>query len=489
MTIYDIGYLSSNTAPHEIDDYTLSPSYPTDIFEFDIYATSNLNLALDPTYGDADLRLYFDSNNNGILDSSDRFVAGSYRGGSADDSINLADQGAGTYFARVSYFSSSSNYIQYDLNLSATPAYSSTTPSNVLPTEVDLGNLDSDQIQYGWVGDTDTTDTYYLELGLYEGVEITLSGLSADADIRLIEDSNNNGVVDAGEEVTRSQYGGIASESITQELSGNYFLQVYQFSGETNYTLNLDHYDTSYDIGYLSSDTAPYEIDDYTVSASHASDAFEFDLYETSNLNLALDPTYGDADLELYFDSNNNGTFDSTDQLVASSYRGGSADDSINLADQGAGTYFAQVSYFSASSGSVQYDLDLSATPAYASTTPSNVLPTEVDLGNLDYDRIQYGWVGDADTTDTYYLELGLYEGVEITLSGLSADADIRLIEDSNNNGIVDAGEEVTRSQYAGITSESITEELSGSYFLQVYQFSGETNYTLNFDHYNTSYA
>jgi hypothetical protein len=225
------------------------------------------------------------------------------------------------------------------------------------------------------------------------------------------------------------------------------------------------------------------------VSASHASDAFEFDLYETSNLNLALDPTYGDADLELYFDSNNNGTFDSTDQLVASSYRGGSADDSINLADQGAGTYFAQVSYFSASSGSVQYDLDLSATPAYASTTPSNVLPTEVDLGNLDYDRIQYGWVGDADTTDTYYLELGLYEGVEITLSGLSADADIRLIEDSNNNGIVDAGEEVTRSQYAGITSESITEELSGSYFLQVYQFSGETNYTLNFDHYNTSYA
>src|SRR4028119_1017877 len=183
MSDYDIGYLSPSTAPYSVDDDTVSPSYPTDVFEFDISSTSDINVALDPSYGDADIELYFDSNYNGYLDSYDSLVGGSYAVSTADDSINVADQGAGTYFAEVSYYYSSSSSVQYDLDISATSNY---TASNLLPKEYNVGSLDYDQTySYGWVGNSDTTDTYYFELGFYEGVNITLSGLSSDADIRL----------------------------------------------------------------------------------------------------------------------------------------------------------------------------------------------------------------------------------------------------------------------------------------------------------------
>jgi hypothetical protein len=243
MSDYDIGYLSSSNAPYSVDDYTVSPSYPTDVFEFDIYSTSDINVALDPSYGDADIELYFDSNYNGYLDSYDSLVGGSYAGSTADDSINVADQGAGTYFAEVSYYYSSSSSVQYDLDISATSNY---TASNLLPKEYNVGSLDYDQTYYGSVGNSDTTDTYYFELGLYEGVNITLSGLSSDADIRLIQDYDSDGVVDNYEVQQSSTYGGTTSDSISTDYSGNYFLQVYQYSGDTSYTLTFDQYSTTW---------------------------------------------------------------------------------------------------------------------------------------------------------------------------------------------------------------------------------------------------
>ena len=98
--------------------------------------------------------------------------------------------------------------------------------------------------------------------------------------------------------------------------------------------------------------------------------------------------------------------------------------------------------------------------------------------------------MGSDDTVDTYAFSLDFYEGTNISLSGLSSDADIRLIRDSNSNGIVDANEVIESSTGLGSRSESITGiDTSGDYFVQVYQYSGNTNYTLSFDHYTTSFA
>jgi hypothetical protein len=82
---------------------------------------------------------------------------------------------------------------------------------------------------------------------LFEGVNLSISGLSSDADIRLIQDTNNNRIVDAGEVIRTSSNGGSSIDQISAiEQSGNYFVQVYQFSGETNYQLTFDHYTTSF---------------------------------------------------------------------------------------------------------------------------------------------------------------------------------------------------------------------------------------------------
>jgi hypothetical protein len=64
--------------------------------------------------------------------------------------------------------------------------------------------------------------------------------LSNDADVRLIRDANNNGIIDSGEEITRSSSGSTYSEGINWSLGvGNYFVQVYQYSSDTNYNLSL----------------------------------------------------------------------------------------------------------------------------------------------------------------------------------------------------------------------------------------------------------
>lgn len=243
MSNYDIGVLPPNGNAVTRNDYSLTPGQPTDVFEFRIGSTSNINVALTgiSSSDDADLTLFRDSNNNGRFDANiDQFVASSARSSNADDSINLADQAAGTYFAQVNrYAPGSSGNVTYDI------ALSTADPSNLLPREVELGNLSRDVTQTGQVGNTDTADVYHFSLGLFEGVNINLSGLSADADIRLIQDRNGNRIVDSGEVIRSSTNGGTLADSISGiNTSGDYYLEVYQYSGNTNYTLAFDHYNT-----------------------------------------------------------------------------------------------------------------------------------------------------------------------------------------------------------------------------------------------------
>jgi len=241
---YNLGSLDST--PVQRSNFLRDNVYENDVYQFSTSGTQDINLSLNniSTGDDADLYLYRDSNGNGILDNADILVGSSRGGSNTDDSINLDAQPGGTYFARVEYFSGGSDsLINYDLDLSA--QYGG--PSNVVGVETNLGNLNGDVTRSGWVGSSDTVDTYQFDLGLYEGVNINLFGLSADADIRLIQDSNNDGVVQTSEIIGSSVNGGNLNELISGiDQSGTYQLQVYQFSGNTNYTVNFDHYSTTH---------------------------------------------------------------------------------------------------------------------------------------------------------------------------------------------------------------------------------------------------
>ncbi|MDJ0690782.1 MAG: pre-peptidase C-terminal domain-containing protein [Xenococcaceae cyanobacterium MO_188.B32] len=238
---YNLGNLSSS--PIKRNNYSVTPRDPTDVFKFRIIGTRSINLNLHNISAgdDADLRLYQDSNRNGILDAPDRQLKNSRRGSNRDDSINYR-AGSGTYFAKVErYALGSSDWVRYSLHLSATPTsgVSSQRASNLLPIETNIGTLNGTRTFTGLVGNTNTSDVFRFRLGSNRSVNLTLAGLSKDSDLRLIRDANGNRIVDSGDVLVSSTRGSNNSEWISRFLrGGNYFVQVHQYSGNTRYYLS-----------------------------------------------------------------------------------------------------------------------------------------------------------------------------------------------------------------------------------------------------------
>ncbi|HEY9852219.1 MAG TPA: pre-peptidase C-terminal domain-containing protein [Leptolyngbyaceae cyanobacterium] len=241
MTTYNLGSLG--TTPQTRTDTVSSGVNNTDIFQFTLGSTRNINIALTGITGteQAALSLFRDTNNNGVLDSTDQRIVGTFdSGGDIEDDalINYRSQAAGTYFAKVTYGAGS--LVDYKISLSATGAGS---PSNLLPTEINVGNLNSQAYATftDYISNQDTVDTYKFNLNTDDvAFTASLTGLSADADIRLIRDFNGNGVVDAGERIASSALSGTSPEQINTTLdAGDYFIQVFQYSGSTSYNLSL----------------------------------------------------------------------------------------------------------------------------------------------------------------------------------------------------------------------------------------------------------
>jgi hypothetical protein len=213
-----------------------------DTFSLGLGSSGSINLALTGLSADADVRLFRDFNGNGIVDSGDTQVGSSTRGGDLDDSINIANQAAGNYVVQVDRFDT--NQTKYDLRLSTTPNPPSGSPSNLLPTETAVGAVTSSRTFSGQqVGNTDISDTFNFAVNSARNFRFTLDPVgNVDADLRLIQDRNSNLVVDAGEVIATSTLGSGSNDVITSFLQpgDNYFVQVYQYSGNPiDYSLNI----------------------------------------------------------------------------------------------------------------------------------------------------------------------------------------------------------------------------------------------------------
>lgn len=91
-------------------------------------------------------------------------------------------------------------------------------------------------------------------------------------------------------------------------------------------------------------------------------------------------------------------------------------------------------------------------------------------------------FVGASDTNDFYSFSLSGRSSLTLNLGGLSANADVQIIQDKNSNGVFDGTSEViTGTTSAGTTAESIITTLdTGNYFIRVYPRTGaNTNYSL----------
>ena len=199
-----------------------------------------------------------------------------------------------------------------------------------------------------FVDSTDSNDYYRFSLGTTSDFSLNLTGLSDDADVSLL-DSN-------GSEITSSTNGSNDSESITRQLNaGTYFVQVYPYSGSTNYNLSLaavpdnagNTLATARDIT-IGATTTSYS--DF-VGSTDSNDYYRFSLGTTSNFSLNLTGLSDDADVSL---------LDSNGSVITSSTNGNNSSESITR-QLSAGTYFVRVYPYS---GSTNYNLTLSATTA-----------------------------------------------------------------------------------------------------------------------------
>jgi hypothetical protein len=116
----------------------------------------------------------------------------------------------------------------------------------------------------------------------------------------------------------------------------------------------------------------------------------------------------------------------------------------------------------------------------YAGNSFSNA--RDITNGLLTNTLIDF--VGDADGNDYYKFNLLAATNLSINLNNLTGNANLQLIRDVNNNGVVDAGEIVSTSNNSGTTSEVINQRNlgAGNYYIRVYpgQTGANTNYNLN---------
>lgn len=332
---------------------------------------------------------------------------------------------------------------------------------NSLARATYLGELDGVRQVADYVGRQDVNDYYRVSLEQRSDVRLDLTGMSADADLQLL---NANRQV-----VASSTRGGSSSEVINRTLdAGEYYIRVYRYSGDTNYWLTLtgtpravpDYAGNSLaaarDLGTVSG-TRTYT--DF-VGTRDVNDYYSFRLDGRTDFRLQVSELTSDADVELL---NGSGA------VIASSTRFGNNGEEIRRTLE-AGSYYIRVYPFM---GSTNYRLTLSATAVAPPDGAGNSMAAARNLGTLQGSVTLQDFVGQADTADFYRFRLASTSNFRLRMDGMTADADVVVLNA--------AGQVVAASTWGGMNPEAVDQVMAqGDYFVQVYPYGGaNTNYRL----------
>lgn len=114
---------------------------------------------------------------------------------------------------------------------------------------------------------------------------------------------------------------------------------------------------------------------------------------------------------------------------------------------------------------------------------PGNTISTARNVVGVQNGNISLtDFVGVGDSDDFYRFGINTKSNFSLRLDGLSADADVWLIQDKNSNGVVEDGEFISSSNNSGTTPDVINKFnlAPGTYYVQVESYSGSTNYNLS---------
>ncbi|MEG4085918.1 S8 family serine peptidase [Microcoleus sp. POL10_C6] len=116
-------------------------------------------------------------------------------------------------------------------------------PGNSLSIARNIVGVENGSINLtDFVGVGASNHFYRFDINTKSNFSLRLDGLRADADVKLIQDRNRNGVVDFGETIDYSLESGIAPDviNVPNLAPGTYYVQVSSFlNNSTNYNLNL----------------------------------------------------------------------------------------------------------------------------------------------------------------------------------------------------------------------------------------------------------
>ncbi|NER35316.1 MAG: hypothetical protein F6J93_15140 [Oscillatoria sp. SIO1A7] len=220
-----------------------------DYYRFVLANNSDLGLVLGALTNGASVEIIKDMNQNGEIDNGDGDVL---RGEFGDSNSNAEINGAlaaGTYFIEVGIaFTGESQNTNYDLrfNVASQPGNTPMDPGNTLNAALDIGFVSGERNFRDFIGQTDSDDIYRFSLNSNSDVDLTLSSLTRDGTVALIQDQNGNGRIDNGDGdvLTREFANAGSSATINQTLAaGIYFIEVSApFTGQninTNYDLRV----------------------------------------------------------------------------------------------------------------------------------------------------------------------------------------------------------------------------------------------------------
>ncbi|MCU0534488.1 MAG: pre-peptidase C-terminal domain-containing protein [Hydrococcus sp. Prado102] len=441
-TARNLGGLLNN--PQTFND-SISSTDTNDFYRFSLSSRSNFNLALNGLSNDANVQL-IDRNGNNIQTSN--------KTGTNAESISRT-LNAGDYFVRV--YPNGSISSNYTLNMNAAIADSA---GNTLTNANNFNTLNGNKKVTDYVGGIDPNDYYRFSVSDRSSLNLTVNGMSANADVQFL-DSNGNVLQSA----TNT---GTTAESISRTLdAGTYYVRVFPVNGaNTNYTLDLtarlmdnagNTLDTARNVGSLSGTRTFND----AVNTSDTNDYYRFNLTNNSNFSLTLNGLGADANVQL---------LNSAGSILSSSSNTGKTAESIS-ATLNAGDYFVRV--FPNGSISTNYQISLTAN-AVPVDGAGNTLATARNLGILNGTQTMSDAVGTGDTNDYYRFSLLDNSDFSLALNGLSNDADVQLLD---RNGSV-----IKTSLNGGATAESLSATLNtGDYFVRVYPYGSiSTNYQIS---------
>jgi Calpain family cysteine protease/Bacterial pre-peptidase C-terminal domain len=431
--------------PQTFND-SISSIDTNDYYRFSLSSRSNFNLALNGLSNDVNVQL---------LDRNGKNIQTSNKTGTNAESISRT-LNSGDYFVRV--YPNGSISSNYTLNMNAAIADSA---GNTLNSAKNFNTLNGNKKVTDYVGSIDTDDYYRFSVSDRSSLNLTVNGMSANADVQFLD---RNGNV-----LQSSTNTGTTAESIGRTIdAGTYYVRVFPVDGSnTNYNLDLtarlmdnagNAIETARNIGSLS---GTHTFND-AVNTSDTNDYYRFNLTNNSNFSLTLNGLGADANVQL---------FDSAGSVLRSSTNTGKTAESIS-ATLNVGDYFVRV--FPNGNISTNYQISLTAN-AVPVDGAGNTLSTARNLGILvDSTQTMSDSVGTSDTNDYYRFSLLNNSNFSLALNGLSNDADVQLL-DRNGNFI-------KSSESGGSTAESISATLNaGDYFVRVFPYGSiNTNYNLS---------